>query len=86
MLDVPLDPVVQENEVVHDSPEAATRKLPLKVMAEKVAGSGVFFRAFVKSSKTDRVLLYFPEDTGASSRLLLILQIPFVSLTFTIPV
>ena len=64
VLDVPLEPVVQENEVMHTSGDAGTRKVGPKVMAEKVAGSGVFFRAFVKGSKSDRVLLYFPEDTG----------------------
>lgn len=65
VLDVPVHPVVQENEVMHDSPDAGSRKFGPKVMAEKVAGSGVFYRAFVKASKADRVLLYFPEDTGA---------------------
>jgi hypothetical protein len=65
VLDVPLDPAVQENEILHDSVDVSSRKLGPKVMAEKVAGSGVFFRAFVKASKADRVLLYFPEDTGA---------------------
>jgi hypothetical protein len=67
VLDVPLDPVVQENEVLHDSADAGSRKFGPKVMAEKVAGSGVFFRAFVKASKADRLLLYFPEDAGVLS-------------------
>lgn len=64
VLDVPLDPIVQENEVMHDTGDAGSRKFGPKVMAEKVAGTGVFFRAFVKSSKADRVLLFFPADTG----------------------
>lgn len=61
-IDVPVDPIVQEHEVFHDSADVGSRKLGTKLMAEKAAGSGVFFRAFVMNSKVDRVLLHFPTD------------------------
>jgi hypothetical protein len=63
VIDVPIEPVLQPNEMLlSDAMDSSARKFGLRVMAEKLAGSGVFYRAFVKASKTDRVLLFFPED------------------------
>lgn len=56
---------MQENEVLLDKADRGSGKLGPKLMVEKLAGSGVYYRAFVKSSKADRVLLYFPPDKEA---------------------
>eukprot|EP00892_Ulva_mutabilis_P007187 jgi/Ulvmu1/4840/UM020_0126.1 len=62
IVEIPLEPTLQENEVLQEKSDRGSGKLGPKLMVEKVAGSGVYYRAFVKSSKADRVLLYFPPD------------------------
>lgn len=65
IVEIPLEPIVQDNETLQDKGERVGGKLGPKLMVEKLAGSGVYYRAFVKSSKPDRVLLYFPPDKEA---------------------